>query len=227
MKACHPAISNGVAGLVRLSAMTVGSTVLVGSTTGAAVAHAVVFAGTSLWKLEVDTERLSLAVREVTEFVTGAEGWLPVAEGFFPALGHVLVGFAEADRAECLWLIGGDGSKGMGGRGRSPLIRVRMGGRGSCTVACAGNASPLSPRPTRRVNVGVLGGSCEDCHGLVLGSTRNTQTDGVVGRESTRWVGIPRNAEVSTDPKGNGSKKKARESVNRPAGEQFKRHGRA
>jgi hypothetical protein len=54
MKACQPATSNGVAGLVRLSAMTVDSTILVSSTTGAAMARAVMFAGASLWKLEVE-----------------------------------------------------------------------------------------------------------------------------------------------------------------------------
>jgi hypothetical protein len=159
----------------------------------------------------------------VTKFVTGAEGWLPIAEGFFPALGHVLVGFAKADRAECLWLVGGDGAKGMGGCGGRPLIRVRIGGRGSCAITCASNVGPLPPRLPRRVNVGVLEGSCEGCHGLVLGLTHDTQTHGMVGHESTCWVGIPRSTEVNTDPKGNGLKRQARESVNRPIGEQFKK----
>jgi hypothetical protein len=56
MKVCHPAISNGVAGLAHLSMMAVDSAVLVGSAIGTAVTCAVVFAGTSLWELKVDAE---------------------------------------------------------------------------------------------------------------------------------------------------------------------------
>jgi hypothetical protein len=56
MKVCHLAISNGVAGLAHLSTMAVDSAVLVGSATSIVVTCAMVFAGTSLWELEVDAE---------------------------------------------------------------------------------------------------------------------------------------------------------------------------
>lgn len=102
----------------------------------------------------------------MAEFAPGAEGWLSVAEGFLAALGHVLMGFAEANRAECLRLIVGIGPKGMGGRGCRLLVRVWVGRGGLCTITCAGDAGPLAPYLTRWVSVGVLGDSRQNGHGL-------------------------------------------------------------
>jgi hypothetical protein len=126
MNTCHPAISDSVAGLVCLSATAFNCTVLVRTATGASMMRAVVLGGTSFWKLEIDTERISLTVSEVTEFATRAKCWLSVSSRH-SALSWW--GFAKTDGAEGLWLIGGDGAKGVGGCGHGPLVRLRMGGR--------------------------------------------------------------------------------------------------
>jgi hypothetical protein len=99
MDLCQPLKANGVTGLIRRSAMTVNSTMLGGAASGAAVAHAMVLAGASFGKLEINAERLSLAVDEVAELAPGAEGTVTVAECLLTALCHVRVGPTEADDA--------------------------------------------------------------------------------------------------------------------------------
>jgi hypothetical protein len=77
--------------------------------------HAMARAGTTSEELEISAEGLALAVDQVAELAARAEGGFSVAEGFFMALAHAWVGFAEADNAETLRMVGGSGAKGMSG----------------------------------------------------------------------------------------------------------------
>jgi hypothetical protein len=124
MNACQPLKSRGVTGLVSRSARALGSAVLLGAATGAAMAGAMTLAGATLGKLEVDAEGFPLAVGELSQFATRAEGWLAIAECLLAALPHVRVGPAEADDAKCLWVFGGVGAKGLAGRSSRPPVWV-------------------------------------------------------------------------------------------------------
>jgi hypothetical protein len=83
-------------------------------------------AGATLGELEINAEDFPLAVGELTEFAVRAKGCVSITERLLAALPHVRVGPAEADNAECLWVLGGAGTKRVGGgSSRSPVWAVR------------------------------------------------------------------------------------------------------
>jgi hypothetical protein len=84
----------------------------------------VALAGATFVELEVNAKRLPLAVDQVAELATGAEGRFSIAKRLLVALSHVWMGLAEADDSGCLRLVSVTGAKGMG-RGRNrPFVRV-------------------------------------------------------------------------------------------------------
>jgi hypothetical protein len=97
---------------------------LVGSAPGAAVTRGVALVGATFVELEVKAEGLPLAVDQVADLGTRAEGGLSVTKHILVALPHVRMGLAEADNTKRWRLVGGTGARGMGGNRNRPLVRV-------------------------------------------------------------------------------------------------------
>jgi hypothetical protein len=132
--------------------------------------RAVALGGTAFGELEVNTEWLPLAVGEVAELASHAESRVPVDECLHAALPHVRMGPAETDEAEGLWPLYGTGTKGMGGRGRHPLVWVMVGRGRVGVIRRADVTCPLTPCLTRTAGGGILGsGGGKQGYGLVIG----------------------------------------------------------
>jgi hypothetical protein len=162
---CRPLNSRGVTGLISQSARTLDCTVLLSSASGATMRGAMTLAGATLGELEINAEGFPLAVGELIEIAVRAKGWVSRTERLLTALPHVRVGPVEADNAECLWVLGGAGTKRVGGGGsRSPVWVVRR--EEMRAVYGASAVCPMTLSLASCIWAGVLGRGCKQGHGL-------------------------------------------------------------
>jgi hypothetical protein len=97
---CMPASKRYGSDRINMIVGALDSTMPVRSAPGVAVTHGVVLAGTTFVELEVKAEGLPLAVDQVADLGTRAEGGLSVTKRILMALLHVRMGLAEADDTE-------------------------------------------------------------------------------------------------------------------------------